>query len=108
MDFEIWYRPGLENKAADALPRQMMYQAILVVQASLWETIAAEIEEDSQLQHIIKALQQGLATYSSYSLEKGRLFYQGQVVIPKDSSQIPYLAEFHDSVAGGHSSFLKT
>ena len=56
MDFEIRYWPGLENKAADALSRQMMYQAISVVQASLWETIAAEIEEDSQLQQIIKAL----------------------------------------------------
>ena len=109
MDFEIQYRPGLENKAADALSWQMMYQAISVVQANLWATIAAEIEEDSHLQQIIKALQQGSEDYPGYSLEKGRLFYPGQVVIPKDSSQIPsLLAEFHDSATGGHSGFLRT
>ena len=42
-------------------------------------------------------------------MQKGRLFYQGQAVIPKDSSQIPIsLAEFHNSAIGGHSGFLRT
>ena len=49
MDFEIQFRPSLENKATDALSRQMMYQAISVVHSSIWDTIVAEIAADSQL-----------------------------------------------------------
>ena len=109
MDFEIQFRPGLENKAADALSRQMMYQAISVVRSSIWDTIDAETAADPQLKQIILALQQGSEAFPGFSLQKGRLFYQGRAVLPKDSSQIPVLlAEFHDSATGGHSGFLRT
>jgi len=54
------------------------------------------------LQKIIQALMQG-------NFNKGRLFYQGRVVIPTNSSQISLLlAKFHDSSMDGHSSFFLT
>ena len=109
MDFEIQYRPGLENKAADALSRQMMYRAVSVVHSSMWDTIAAETADEPQLQQIILAIQQGSEAYLGCILQQGHLFYQGRAIIPKDSSQIPFLlVEFHDSAAGGHSGFLRT
>jgi len=33
-DFEILYKPGNDNRAADALSRQMTYEAISLVQFS--------------------------------------------------------------------------
>ena len=87
----------------------MMYSVVSVVHSDLWRTVSTELEEDLALQQIIKGLQQGLDDFSSYSLHKGRLFYQGRVVLPKTSSQIPtLLAEFHASASGGHSGFLHT
>ena len=59
LDFEIRFRPRLENKVADALSRHMMYSTVSVVHSDLWETIAAEINEDTALQQIIKGLLQG-------------------------------------------------
>ncbi|XP_072059673.1 uncharacterized protein [Arachis hypogaea] len=109
LDFEIRYRPGLENKAADALSRQMMARAISVVHMNLWETVEEEVAHDQELQKIVVALQQGLDDYPVYSLHKGWLFYQGRAVLPANSSQIPLLlAESHDSGAGGHSGFFRT
>ena len=75
LDFEIRFRPGLENKVADALSRHMMYSTVSVVHSDLWETIAAEINEDTALQQIIKGLLQGSGDFLGYSLYKARLFY---------------------------------
>ena len=109
LDFEIQFRHGLENKAAGALSRQMMYHVVSVVHSNLWATVDAEVLEDSKLQPIVRALQQGSADYPSYSLQKGRLFYQGRVVLPRHSPQIPtLLAEFHDSPSGGHFGYFLT
>ena len=78
LDFEIQFRSRLENKVADALSHQMMYSTVSVVRSDLWETVAAEVDEDTALQQIIKGLTQGSGDFPGYSLHKGRLFYQGE------------------------------
>ena len=52
-DFEIRYKPGLENKAVDALSRQMMYKAISVAQASRWDTIDSKVQADATLRKVV-------------------------------------------------------
>lgn len=87
----------------------MMYGAVSVVRSSLWDMVAAEIQEGVALQKIIQGLMQGSEEFLGYSLNKGRLFYQGGVVLPSKSSQIPILlAEFCDTATRGHSGFLCT
>ncbi|XLR45848.1 hypothetical protein S83_030508 [Arachis hypogaea] len=100
LDFEIKYRLGMENKAADALSRQMMANAASVMHVSLWKNVDAEIQGDLELQKITMALQQESEDFSGYSLKKGRLFcfYQGRAILPANSAQIPsLLPEHHDS-----------
>lgn len=111
-DFEILYRPGLENKAADALSRRLKEPQLVALSVPLvldWEVLLRESAADEGLAKIRSAIARGEAGYPSYSLDGQRLLYQGQFVLPKASAYIPkLLQEFHGSAVGGHSGALKT
>ncbi|GJU14254.1 ty3-gypsy retrotransposon protein [Tanacetum coccineum] len=82
-NFEIHYKPGLENKAADALSRQL----------------------EKIRQNVIT----GVEGFEEYRVEDNCLLYKGRLVLPHTSSWIPRLfQEFHSSVIGGHAGILKT
>ena len=53
LDFEIRYRPGFENRAADALSRQMMYGAISALHPNIWQQIDEEVQQDPHLSKIV-------------------------------------------------------
>ena len=109
LDFEIRYRPGFENKAADALSRQMMFGAISQLHSALWQQVDEEVRRDPHLNSIVQQLLVDEAAVPGFQLQGNRLFANGKVVLPPSSSQIPLLlAEFHDSPMGGHSGFLRT
>lgn len=62
-DFEIFYKPGPENKAADGLSRCMSVSSLLlaltVPSVLQWEDLFKEISEDQKLQETISKLKSG-------------------------------------------------
>ena len=112
-DFEIQYRPGRENKAADALSRKEGSIAELatytVIQWGEGPMVDDKVQADEKLKGIIHALLKGTAAREGYSLRNGSLLYKGRLVLPKTSRLIPkFLQEFHASSFGGHFGFFRT
>ncbi|PKU77049.1 putative mitochondrial protein [Dendrobium catenatum] len=111
-DFEIHYRPGLENKAADALSRCMEeFQGMAVSVPVLidWGAIKEESIQNEELRRIKEEVLSDENSHPGYSVVGERLYYQGRSVIPRSSIHIPQLLqEFHGSAIGGHSGVQKT
>lgn len=111
-DFEVQYRPGPENRVADGLSRvlpavhlnQLVAPAILDV-----GIVSREVAQDVKLQGIIRRLNEDPDSVPKFEWLQGKLLYKKWLVLSKTSSLIPsVLHTFHDSVLGGHSSFLRT
>lgn len=90
-DFEIVYKPGLENKAADALSRQVTPRELFAVSmttALQLEEIACEVDKDPALQQLRSEVQTDATKHPDYSVVHGRLLRKGKLVLPKTSSLI--------------------
>jgi hypothetical protein len=108
-DFEVKYKPGKDNSAADALSRQMNYASITTVQCEVWEGLEEEVQNDEKLKEIVQALISDPLSHQEYQLKGGRLFHEGRIVIPKQSPRIDWLLnEFHATAIGGHCGYLRT
>lgn len=110
--FEIHYRLGLENKAADGLSRinhPATFMALTVPQVIQLDQLAREVGKDVRVQQIIKDLHTDPASQPNFQWVGSQLLYKGRLYIPKGSSLIPLiLHEGHDGSLEGHSGFLKT
>ncbi|KAF7841643.1 putative mitochondrial protein [Senna tora] len=94
--FEIQYKPGVENKAADALSRRgetLELKAFSVWKFDEWEK---EMQGDSQLTAIKQQIITGQKAPTGYDLHNGFLVYKGRLVIPKGSPRTAKLIkEYH-------------
>lgn len=110
-DFEIQYRPGMKNKATGALSRvcpPVEFSAITVPTVVDVQTLMEPVATDPLLSKI-KDLQGDTDSHTSFSLEQGRLLYNGRLVISQASSLIQnLLKEYHNSLVGGYFGFLRT
>lgn len=111
-DFDIHYKPGMENKTADALSRKNPVTELFAVSVPVsiqLEEVGTEVERDAELSKVVEELRKDPKTHPEYALVQGRLLRQGKLVIPKTSRLIGLiLHEFHDSKYGGHGGVLKT
>jgi hypothetical protein len=109
-DYEIVYKLGKENSAADALSRMTgspCLSHLSIPQIHVWDQLKAEAVFHPYMKKIGK-----LATEnpdSPYTWRNGLLHYKNRVVIAPNSDIIQQLLrEFHDSPLGGHSGVLRT
>ena len=108
-DFEIQYKPGKENSAADALSRRSSYCAMTVLKIHDFEEWVEEIKQDVKLQKTMQDLIINPMSHAGYTLRDQKLFYKEKLVLSKSSSRIPIiLKEFHSSLVGGHSGIFRT
>ena len=115
-DFDIIYKPGIENKAADALSqmslpveRSSTLLAITVPSVIQLQDLYQEIDQDQAIQSIITQVKAGSFGNPGYAMVDGRLWYKKRLVIPRNSQFISViLHENHDGLSGGHSGVLKT
>lgn len=112
-DFEIFYKSGCENKAADGLSRSISMAGLLlnltVPTVLQWEDMFSEIAEDVEIQKKITQMRQGELISAKLTVSDGKLWRKKRLVIPKDSKFLPLiLRECHDGKAGGHSGVVNT
>lgn len=117
-DFEIVYKAGCENKVADGLSRVMidrqtnadgMLCALIVSSSIQMQNILDELDDNEDIQRLIKEVLLGKVPKLRYTVAAGRLFYKGRLVLARNSQFIQQiLQEYHDGIIGGHSGILKT
>lgn len=88
-DFEIQYRPGLENKVANALLLWTVEPRLAAITIPFLldrKCLMCEVEEDTTLSNIQAAIAQGDTSYPGYTLDGQHLLCKGRLVILRSSS----------------------
>jgi hypothetical protein len=109
-DYEITYKPGRDNNAADALSRVLgspSFNTLFISHTLLWDTIKIEARTNPYMMTISdKAIANPGVPYN---WRNGLVCYKNRMVVPPHSNIITQLLhELHDSPSGGHSGVLRT
>ncbi|CAJ2637620.1 unnamed protein product [Trifolium pratense] len=111
--FEVVYKPGVENKAADALSRCYDEgELTALVSSPIWtekDKILADVKADVTIQKLMSEVETDPTAKPGFSIQHGVLLYHDRLVIGANSDIIPkLLKEFHETPMGGHSGFVRT
>lgn len=109
-DYEIVYKPGKANAAADALsrvPDSPVLNTISAAYVSLWNELRQQAKSDPYLLRVgVTAVEK---PGKPYAWKDGLLCYNNRVIIPPGSPLIAQLLhEHHDTPMGGYSGVLRT
>ncbi|TYK14862.1 transposon Tf2-1 polyprotein isoform X1 [Cucumis melo var. makuwa] len=90
--FEVVYKPGLENKAADALSRKppdIQLNAISAPYLVDLQVIKEEVKKDEKLKKVIANLsEEGEAQANKFTLKNGHLHYKNRLFSPITSRAV--------------------
>ncbi|GJZ05358.1 transposon ty3-G gag-pol polyprotein [Tanacetum coccineum] len=113
-DYEIVYKKGCENVAADALSRlpntgELLQINVVSLSADLYQKIVEGWEKDKKLQEIVSKLQQDGNSVKHYEWSTHQLMRKGKLVVGDDLQLKQELFKcFHESSQGGHSGVQAT
>lgn len=109
-DYEIIFKPGKENKVANALSRVVgspSLHGLFLPHTSLWDQIRATASTHPYMIHVGNLAKNKPG--DPYVWRNQLIFHKNRVVVPPDSDiTCKLLQEFHDSPCGGHSGVLRT
>lgn len=104
-DFELHYKPGKENKVADALSRidTATVFAISIPTTTWLKTLRAYYTTNPEGQRLLTKLEQQPSSLPHHTLYNGLVYIQGHLLIPNiHHIRLLLLQEFHTSTLGGH------
>ncbi|KAJ0940339.1 putative nucleotidyltransferase, Ribonuclease H [Helianthus annuus] len=110
-DFDIMYRPGSQNSAADALSR-VPTGHLLAISApvpSLLQDLATATKTDPDLTNLLRRLTEDPTALPDHAIKNGLLLFQGRLMVPNHQRlRDQLLVEHHSSPLGGHSGVTRT
>lgn len=97
-DFEIPYKPRSENCAGDALSRQPLTPSLNTLVAPLvfnTDELQQEVEFDKKLLKIKAKVIHSADSHPSFSVDQGRLLFEGHMLITHDSPFVSKLLKIY-------------
>jgi hypothetical protein len=111
--YEIVYKPGAQNRVADALSRMPEpAQSCFILTIPHWDFVLQlkdQLKTDPQTVELMNNIAQQPADYSDFQIRNELLFYKGKLYIPVSCPiKQTLLEEFHYSLLGGHAGIQRT
>lgn len=112
LQYQIVYKPGSENRVADALSRRGCQQELSAMSNAVpsWLLdIKSSYDKDDKATTLLSKLVVDSAAEPSYTLQQGLLRYKGRIWVGSDKAlQLKIIEAFHSSPVGGHSGIPAT
>jgi hypothetical protein len=106
--YEIIYKPGPQNRGADALSR-VHCLAITVPHLDFLTTFKQQLAADEEFQKFLTQVKTNPREFSYFECKNGLLFVKGKLFIPASSPlKNTLLEEFHVYTIGGHRGIHRT
>jgi hypothetical protein len=106
--YDIVYKPGAQNRVADALSR-IHCLALSIPHAEFLTKLKEKLTQDNEFQQFLTKVQGQPSDYKDFQVFNGLVFFKGKLFLPKTSPlRLTLLEELHASPIGGHSGIHRT
>nr|KYP75814.1 Retrotransposable element Tf2 [Cajanus cajan] len=116
-DFEIQYKPGKSNLAADALSRRETFLdnsadsllVLSVTHSDFLQDLKSSLADNVEFKELRDNISAAPSDFPHFSLREGLITYKGKTWLPSSCSLIPLLLhEFHSTPMAGHTGVSRT
>lgn len=113
-DYQIQYRSGAHNQAADALSRSpesfaSVFFILSIPCLTFLEELRHQLDTHQQYCHQRQEILDSPATYPDFTINQNLILQKGRIWLPHDIPLIQsLLIEYHATPMGGHSGVTKT